>query len=157
MPLYANTHTTSSTSGHQISLYREEARLIIARTINARDDKDTLIFTGSGSTGAVNHLLRAMRLNVADKKKDTTPEDERPVVLVGLHEHHSNLLPWRESVCQVVNVPEDPRTGLIDLIALEALLKQFSGAGTPSGGTEYRFLKILHLTFVFSSSVHQLT
>lgn len=134
-PLYANTHTTSSTSGHQTSLYREEARLIIARTINARDDKDALIFTGTGSTGAVNHLVRAMRLTVADKKKDTTPEDERPVVLVGLHEHHSNLLPWRESVCQVVNVPEDTRTGLIDMVALERLLKNFSGQGSPSGGT----------------------
>lgn len=89
LPVYSNTHTTSSRMGHQISLYREEARTIIARTINARDDKDALIFTGSGSTSAVNHLIACMRLRRYGEV--TMSVSERPLVLVGPHEHHSLL------------------------------------------------------------------
>jgi selenocysteine lyase/cysteine desulfurase/tRNA(Ile)-lysidine synthase TilS/MesJ len=122
LPVYSNTHTTSSTLGHQISLFREEARVIIARTINARDDKDALIFTGSGSTSAVNHLIAAMRLQRFGKVAELP--SERPLVLVGPHEHHSNLLPWRESICEVQNIPEDVSTGLIDSQALEVALKR---------------------------------
>ena len=36
-----------------------------------------------------------------------TAEHERPVVFVGPFEHHSNLLPWRESSALVVTIPED--------------------------------------------------
>lgn len=130
MPTYANTHTTSSAFGHQTSLFREEARMIISRTINARDDKDALIFTGTGSTGAINHLVRAMRLQKSSKecceisKKFTK---DSPVVLVGPQQHHSNILPWRESICEVVDIPENTLTGLIDLEALETQLKRFCG------------------------------
>lgn len=143
LPMYANTHTTSSTFGHQTSLFREEARTIIARTINARDDKDAVIFTGSGSTSAVNHLVRAMRLQKGDGRyksdsKSTTNaqgseevESNVPVVFVGPHEHHSNLLPWRESICDVVNIPEDDSTGLIDLVVLENELKKYRAQQRP--------------------------
>lgn len=109
--------------GHQVSFFREEARVIIARTINARDDKDALIFTGSGSTAAVNHLVRAMRLTVGAQ---VVAAENRPVVFVGPHEHHSNVLPWRESICEVVNVPENPSTGAIDVAVLEEQLKTYA-------------------------------
>src|SRR5262249_4943323 len=35
------------------------------------------------------------------------PEDERPVVFIGPYEHHSNELPWRESIADVVVIDED--------------------------------------------------
>ncbi len=35
------------------------------------------------------------------------PEAERPVVFVGRYEHHSNELPWRESIADVVVISED--------------------------------------------------
>lgn len=52
------------------------------------------------------------------------PEDERPVVFVSLHEHHSNLLPWRESLATVVNIPED-ESGKIDEKFLESKLIEY--------------------------------
>jgi selenocysteine lyase/cysteine desulfurase len=55
----------------------------------------------------------------------------RPLVLVGPHEHHSNLLPWRESAAEVVAVGEDA-SGRVDLAELEALLA--ANAGRPLVG-----------------------
>ena len=35
------------------------------------------------------------------------PREERPVVFIGPFEHHSNELPWRESIAEVVTISED--------------------------------------------------
>jgi selenocysteine lyase/cysteine desulfurase len=50
------------------------------------------------------------------------PADERPVVFIGPFEHHSNELPWRESIADVVTIPEDV-DGHVDLAALEEQLR----------------------------------
>ena len=46
------------------------------------------------------------------------PPAERPVVFIGPYEHHSNELPWRESIADVVTIHEDA-DGRIDLAQLE--------------------------------------
>ncbi|RME45652.1 MAG: aminotransferase class V-fold PLP-dependent enzyme, partial [Deltaproteobacteria bacterium] len=51
------------------------------------------------------------------------PPGERPVVFIGPYEHHSNELPWRESIAEVVVIDEDPN-GRIDLAHLEAELRR---------------------------------
>ena len=51
-------------------------------------------------------------------KKDS----RRPVVFVGPHEHHSNLLPWRESGCEVITIPENNHDGMVNISELERLL-----------------------------------
>jgi selenocysteine lyase/cysteine desulfurase len=48
------------------------------------------------------------------------------VVFVGPFEHHSNELPWRESIADVVTIPEDA-DGHIDLARLEAELVAHAG------------------------------
>ena len=57
LPLYANTHTESSGTGLQTTRYREEAREIIRRCVGA-DDEHAVLFTGSGSTGAIDLMTR---------------------------------------------------------------------------------------------------
>ena len=42
------------------------------------------------------------------------PAGQRPVVFIGPYEHHSNELPWRESIADMVTIRED-RDGYIDL------------------------------------------
>ncbi len=91
-PLYANTHTTTGLMSRQTTQFRKEARDLIKRCVNATDD-DVLIFTGSGTTGAVHKLLTALELK-GDRAKKT-------VVFVGPYEHHSNILPWKESGAKV--------------------------------------------------------
>jgi selenocysteine lyase/cysteine desulfurase len=122
LPRYANTHTESSGTGLQTTRLREDARAIIRAAVNG--DEDTLvIFCGSGTTGAINKLVGILGLRAADERyrTGTIPPQRRPVVFIGPYEHHSNELPWRESVADVVVIPEDA-DGYIDLDRLEAEL-----------------------------------
>ncbi len=123
LPLYANTHTESSGTGLQTTRFREDARQIIRECCRAGDDY-AVIFSGSGSTGAIDRLIRVLGLRVPQQLDEQyglsalIPLEERPVVFVGPYEHHSNELPWRESIADVVIIPED-RDGHIDLDTLE--------------------------------------
>ena len=62
MPLYANTHTQNSASGKQTNLAREEARAIIKRSCNAPTEDYACIFTGSGSTSAIDLIVKKLKL-----------------------------------------------------------------------------------------------
>ncbi len=129
MPLYANTHTESSGTGLQTTRFREDARAIIGDAVGA-DDRDVVIFCGSGATGAVNKLVDVMNLRLPaelDRRyrlSDAIPREERPVVFIGPYEHHSNELVWRESICEVVTIDEGP-DGRIDLDQLERELGRY--------------------------------
>jgi selenocysteine lyase/cysteine desulfurase len=127
LPLYANTHTETSGTGLQTTRFREEARDIIRAAVGATREEHAVIFAGSGSTGAVDRLvgllgIRIPRgLNEAYGLEESIPEDERPVIFVGPYEHHSNELPWRETIADVIEIKEDA-DGHIDLAELESRL-----------------------------------
>ena len=128
LPLYANTHTESSGTGLQTTRFREEAREIIRRCVGATDEH-AVLFCGSGSTYAIAKIIGALGLaipsNLDDRYRftDQIPADERPVVFIGPFEHHSNELPWRESIADVVTINEDA-DGHVDLAHLEAELER---------------------------------
>src|ERR1035437_664034 len=130
LPWYANTHSESSGTGLQTSHFREEAREIIRNAVGG-DDDTLIIFCGSGATGAINKLVRVLGLSVPRTLDDRyhlreqIPERERPVVFIGPYEHHSNDLPWRESIAEVVRVPED-KDGHIDLNSLRGALERYA-------------------------------
>jgi selenocysteine lyase/cysteine desulfurase len=130
LPRYANTHTESSGTGLQTSRLREEARRLIRDAVGGTPD-DLVIFTGSGATAAVNKLIGILELRLpaglADRYRlmDAIPPAERPVVFVGPYEHHSNELPWRESIADVVPIGEDA-DGHIDLADLQARLARYA-------------------------------
>ena len=126
LPLYANTHTESSGTGLQTSRFRDEARRIVREAVGA-SDAHVVLFVGSGSTGAIDRLIHVLGLRLPaelDERYDLAariPAAERPVVFIGPYEHHSNELPWRESIADVVTIPEDA-DGRIDVVRLEAEL-----------------------------------
>ena len=128
LPLYANTHTESSGTGLQTTRFREEARAIIRRCVGATDDH-AVLFCGSGSTGAIDKLIGVLGLRIPRHLDDRyrltemIPPDERPVVFIGPFEHHSNELPWRESIADVVTIDEDA-DGHVDLTQLERELRR---------------------------------
>lgn len=130
LPRYANTHTESSGTGLQTSRLREDARDIIRDAVGG-DEQTMVIFTGSGSTGAIDKLIGILGLRLPQELddrygfKESIPPEERPVVFIGPYEHHSNELPWRESIADMVVIPED-NSGHIDMFVLETELKRYA-------------------------------
>ncbi|HUH11889.1 MAG TPA: aminotransferase class V-fold PLP-dependent enzyme [Longimicrobiales bacterium] len=128
LPFYANTHTETSETGRRTMRLREDARALIKRACGATEE-DVLVFCGSGSTSAVHKLTGVLGLCLPAelerrlRVRETLPPEERPVVFIGPYEHHSNELPWRESIAEVVCIPETA-DGAIDLAALEAALEE---------------------------------
>jgi selenocysteine lyase/cysteine desulfurase len=131
LPLYGNTHSEGSGTGLQTTRFREDARRIIGHCVEATDDH-AVIFCGTGSTGAIDRLIGVLNLRIPADLDDRygltrhIPADERPVVFIGPYEHHSNELPWRESIADVVTIHEDLHGG-IDLAELEARLIEYAG------------------------------
>jgi selenocysteine lyase/cysteine desulfurase len=130
LPLYANTHTETSGTGRQTTRFREDAREIVRAAFGA-DEQHAVVFAGTGSTGAIDKLIRVLGLRLPAELDDRyglssrIPADERPVVFIGPFEHHSNELPWRETIADVVCISED-QDGHVDLAELEAALIRFA-------------------------------
>ncbi|KAG1696996.1 putative cysteine desulfurase [Nymphon striatum] len=114
LPAYGNTHTTTSVTSLQTTLFRHEARDIIRNAVNA-SEYDAVIFVGNGATGGIHKLIHAMN-------------PQRPIVFVGPFEHHSNLLPWREISSFVIRIPETSH-GLVDTHILEKNLLEYKAYG----------------------------
>lgn len=99
LPFYANSHTEASYVGGFMTRLRREARDVIRSEVNASKDH-AVIFTGSGATTGINRIIHLIRL------KKMVSEGKSPIVLIGPYEHHSNILPWRESGAEVIEMPE---------------------------------------------------
>ncbi len=115
LPFYANPHTVDSYCGAYVNKLREAARTEIARLTKA--EGCAVVFTGSGATAGLGRLVALLGVE----------EAENPVVLLGPYEHHSNLLPWRESKATVIEIPEGEGGGP-DLAVLEGMLKKHHGS-----------------------------
>lgn len=93
LPWYANSHTEASACGAAMTRARRAARAEILRCCHG-DEGHAVIFAGSGATAGINRLVHLMGVGPG-----TT-------VILGPYEHHSNILPWRESGATVVELPE---------------------------------------------------
>jgi selenocysteine lyase/cysteine desulfurase len=138
LPLYANTHTESSGTGLQTTRLREEARRIIGRCVGATPAEHAVVFCGSGATHAIAKLIGVLGLKIPsaldDRYRfgDSIPAADRPVVFIGPYEHHSNELPWRESIADVVIIDEDA-DGHVSLEHLEHELVRHADRSTLIG------------------------
>ncbi len=128
-PFYANSHTAISTTGRVMTELREEARRVIRRSVNA-GPRDEVLFVGAGATAAVNKLVGLLGWRISEPLEREhglsrhIPREQRPVVFVGPYEHHSNELPWLESIAEVVEIGLSPK-GQVDLEDLERKLALF--------------------------------
>ncbi|KAI8834893.1 pyridoxal phosphate-dependent transferase [Chytridium lagenaria] len=98
MPYYANTHTETSETGSRTTHYREESRSIIKAAIGGsaalgHDREACVIFTGSGSTQAINKLIHMFGIGL--RKKATIDEPPRSVCDISIGDddpHHQPTL-----------------------------------------------------------------
>ncbi|MCF6303618.1 MAG: aminotransferase class V-fold PLP-dependent enzyme [Devosiaceae bacterium] len=132
LPFYANSHTSSSFCGAYITKLRCRARQIVAEQTNAGEDC-AVIFSGSGATSAINRLVALCEVASFGKQAS---------VFIGPYEHHSNILPWRESGAEVIEIPEGAQGGPdLETLARELdarkgqrlLIGAFSAASNVSG------------------------
>lgn len=126
LPWYANSHTEASHCGRVMTRLRAEARAEILRCTRGGPEH-ACIFSGSGATAGINRLVHLLKAGPGVR------------VLIGPYEHHSNILPWRESGAEVVEIPEAPGGGP-DMAALRAALQEggsvigsFSAASNVTG------------------------
>ena len=115
LPYYANSHTEASYCGGFMTRLRREARASIAACCGAREEH-AVIFAGAGATAGINRLVKL--LGVAD----AVASGRRARVILGPYEHHSNILPWRESGAQMIEIAEASGGGP-DLAQLEDALR----------------------------------
>lgn len=98
LPYYANSHTEASYCGGFVTRLRREARAAIGACCGA-DAGHAVIFTGSGATSGLNRLCALFGVGPGT------------LVVIGPYEHHSNILPWRESGAEVIEIPEAAEGG----------------------------------------------
>ncbi|MFY0597682.1 MAG: aminotransferase class V-fold PLP-dependent enzyme [Cognatishimia sp.] len=122
LPYYANSHTEQSLCGARMTRMREEARAIVARHCDANVEEHAVIFGGSGATTGINQAIHLFGVHESLRK------NEQVYVFVGPYEHHSNLLPWRESGATLIEVRESSDGG-IDLGDLGTKLEEFAPQG----------------------------
>ena len=160
-PFYANTHTESNATGAITTQLREEARQIVSRSLNAPQDKYVVLFVGTGCTGAIEKMMKVLGIYLPESVlekwnlSNLVQEEDRPVVFIGPFEHHSNELPWRDSIATVVVIPED-QDGCPDMTVLEEKLNLYKDRnfkiGSFSAGSNVtgicidtqRYAKLLH-------------
>ncbi|WP_432636414.1 aminotransferase class V-fold PLP-dependent enzyme [Albidovulum sp.] len=114
LPWYSNSHTEASHCGGVMTRMRREARVIIGSLCGAGPET-AVIFAGSGATQGLNRLVHLLGVDAAVRR------GERPLIVLGPYEHHSNILPWRESGAEVIEIPEGADGGP-DRAALSAAL-----------------------------------
>ncbi|MFH7017321.1 aminotransferase class V-fold PLP-dependent enzyme [Flavobacterium sp. FlaQc-47] len=126
-PMIANTHSFSSETGKASTYAYQHARALIKRHVNA-NESDCLVTTGTGMTSVLSKLQRIMGLRSADNiyNVNLLYEEERPVVFITHMEHHSNQVPWYETIADVVVLPGD-KNNLVDPKILEQEIKKYSG------------------------------
>jgi selenocysteine lyase/cysteine desulfurase len=115
LPYYANSHTEASYCGGFMTRMRREARALIAGFCGAGDEH-AVIFTGSGATAGINRLVKLFGVT------DAVAAGRKVRVVIGPYEHHSNILPWRDSGAEIVEIAESSDGGP-DLAHLDAALQ----------------------------------
>ncbi|HPZ07917.1 MAG TPA: aminotransferase class V-fold PLP-dependent enzyme [Candidatus Eremiobacteraeota bacterium] len=107
---YANTHTEDDETGWITTRRIQEAEKIIKNALHAGAEYH-VIFTGTGTTGAIKKLMEILGIYIPPGFKKNFPDlndcikkcnIKKPVIFVGPYEHHSNLVSWREGFCDVI-------------------------------------------------------
>ena len=113
-PLYSNTHSNAH-NGMLMKNIIAETKDNIRKQFNLSNDYQ-ILFTGNGTTGAINHLINCIDYSQYDNI----------IIFLSLYEHYSNHLPWVELTHpnkKIIFIPFLENSGIIDLKFLETSIK----------------------------------
>ncbi|XP_071695197.1 uncharacterized protein [Rutidosis leptorrhynchoides] len=138
LPFYGNTHTSDSYVSEHTAKIVHEATEYVKKCLGGSQD-DALIFCGSGTTAAIKRLQEVIGVAISPILKEKVlnsclKDEERWVVFVGPYEHHSNLLSWRQSLAEIIEIGLDDK-GLIDMDNLKSQLQIYERTCRPMLGS----------------------
>ncbi|KAI9913292.1 hypothetical protein PsorP6_006345 [Peronosclerospora sorghi] len=127
LPMYGNTHTTTSITGLQTTAFREEARAIIGKAVHANlhgpGAQDVVIFSGQGCPSAMHKFVAALGLQTMRRHRRSY---KRPMIFTSACSHDAHLRPWHDlKAVDVIEIPDAPTGGGPDLHVLERLLQRY--------------------------------
>ncbi|GJW92752.1 pyridoxal phosphate-dependent transferase [Tanacetum coccineum] len=138
LPFYGNTHTSDSYVGDRTMKNYHEAAKFVKKCLGGTQG-DALLFCGSGTTASIKRLQEVMGIAIPSNLREKVVNSclgsaERWVVFVGPYEHHSNLLSWRQSLAEVIEIGFDDE-GLMDINDLKLQLQFYQTTGRPMLGS----------------------
>ncbi len=124
---YANTHSEFASDAKTTSYYYDIARENLKKHLELEKDF-VLLPCGTGATGAIKKFQELLGLYIPPATKarfNLNFEDikNKPLIVVGPFEHHSNEISYREALCDIVRIPLDI-TGNVDLEFLAKVLDE---------------------------------
>lgn len=122
---YANTHSRDASLSSYMNDCWDSARKSLFQTLDISSLEFEIIPTGFGSTAAIKKFQELIGIYVPPKvkKRCNLSIIDKPVVLIGPYEHHSNDISYRESIAEVQRLILNEE-GNICLIDLEEKLYQ---------------------------------
>jgi len=120
---YANTHSDTNKNAILTAEHYDRARQSLKRSLEL-DDSFCLLPCGTGASGAIKKFQELLGIYIPPKTKQRYKIDakDKPLVIVGPFEHHSNEVSFREALCDVVRIPLCVE-GYSDLKVLEEVLE----------------------------------
>lgn len=121
LPHYSNTHSYVHSSAQISTKALAWAHEKILKYVGADHKKYAAVFSGSGTTAAINRLARGL----------SAARPERKMVLVSSMEHHANDLPHRQFGNEVIYIPllgEGATAGALDMFFLDEFCKEHSNS-----------------------------
>jgi selenocysteine lyase/cysteine desulfurase len=123
---YANTHSDLASDSKTTSYYYDIARENLKKYLEL-DNDFVLLPCGTGATGAIKKFQELLGIYIPPATKSRYKIDidalEKPLIVVGPFEHHSNEISYREALCDVIRIPLD-KSGNVDVENLEEVLKE---------------------------------
>ena len=125
-PFFVTLDCQHYTAAHCARFVHHPLRLFLLQSLHADPNQYSLIFTGTGVTGAIWKLIAILGIHCPPQLQPCLdmnhPDMERPLILCSQAEHHSNELMWHETIADVISVPSD-ETGSLDLEFLRRTLE----------------------------------
>lgn len=127
LPLYANTHSNTSSNANFISNLYLESKEKLKEYLDLSEDF-FVIPSGFGATGAIKKYQEIQGIYIPPKLKNKLDLSnvDLPIVLVGPCEHHSNEISLREGICKCIRIPL--KDDLIDLDKLDSILQTYKNS-----------------------------
>ncbi|WP_294965248.1 aminotransferase class V-fold PLP-dependent enzyme [Sulfurimonas sp.] len=123
---YANTHSEFASDARTTSFYYDIARENLKEHLELEKDF-VLLPCGTGATGAIKKFQELLGLYIPPATRARFKLDEnsinKPLIVIGPFEHHSNEISYREALCDTIRIPLD-ETGNIDLEFLAKTLEE---------------------------------